>query len=145
MDRSWHYVDQRRMMCRQTRNEPTAVFTIARSAAWLAAIALSAIGCAIYLRYQVIEQSAAGIGCEAGPATWLCSIRGTAISLFTPSVFGWVALGAVLLNLVRPSTVLCAVALIAGGFGIVLYNAALSALAVALLILSLARTASEPG
>jgi hypothetical protein len=115
-----------------------------RRAAWLAAIALGAIGCAIYLRYQVIEQPAVGIGCDASPGTWLCAIRKTAISLFTPSVFGWVALGAALLNLVRPSVVLCAVALIAGGFGIVLYNAALSAFATALLILSLARPAPEP-
>jgi hypothetical protein len=115
-----------------------------RPAAWLAAIALGTIGCAIYLRYQVIEQSAVGIGCEAGPGTWLCAIRRTAISLFTLSVFGWVALGTALLNLVRPSVVLCAVALIAGGFGIVLYSVALSALAMALLILSLARRAPEP-
>ena len=59
-------------------------------------------------------------------------------------VFGFVALGAALLNLLRPSLVLCALALIAAGFGLVLYNAALSALAVALLILSLARPAPEP-
>ena len=60
------------------------------------------------------------------------------------SIFGWVAIGAALLNLVRPSFLLCAVILIAGGFGIVLYNVALSALAVAMLILSLARSAPEP-
>ena len=51
------------------------------------------------------------------------------------------ALGAAVLNLLRPSIVLCAVAARRRGFGIVLYNAALSALAVALLILSLARPA----
>jgi hypothetical protein len=59
-------------------------------------------------------------------------------------VFGIVAICAALLNLLRPSLLLCAIALIAGGFGIVLYNVALSALAVALLILSLARPAPEP-
>ena len=101
-----------------------------RQAAWLAAIALASIVYALYLRYQVIEQSTVGIACEAGPANWLCTSRRTAILLFTPSVFGAVAIGAALLNLVRPSLVLCAVALIAGGFGIVLYNVALSALAV---------------
>jgi hypothetical protein len=63
--------------------------------------------------------------------------------LFTPQVFGIVALGAALLNLARPSVVLWAVALLAGGAGIVLYNVALSALAVALLILSLARPVPE--
>jgi hypothetical protein len=115
-----------------------------RLAAWLAATVLSVVGCAIYLRYQVIEQPAVGIGCEASPGTWLCSIRRTAILLFTPSVFGSVALGGALLNLLRPSVVFWAIALIAGGFGIVLYNVALSALAAALLILSLARPAPEP-
>jgi len=56
-------------------------------------------------------------------------------------VLGFVALAAALLNLVRPSIVLVAVALAAGGFGIVLHNPELSALAAAFLILSLARPA----
>jgi hypothetical protein len=115
-----------------------------RQTAWLAAVALVSIGYALYLRHQVIEQSAVGIACETGSKTWLCTSRNAAIFLFTPSVFGWVAIGAALLNLVRPSVLLCAVALVAGGFGIVLYNVALSALAVALLILSLARPSPEP-
>jgi hypothetical protein len=115
-----------------------------RQTAWLAAIALTSIGYALYLRHQVIEQSAVGIACGTGSKTWLCTSRNAAISLFTPSVFGWVAIGAALLNLVRPSFVLCAIALVAGGFGIVLYNVALSALAAALLILSLARASPEP-
>ena len=76
-------------------------------------------------------------------ANWLCASRRTAIALFTPQVFGIVALGAALLNLLRPSVVFWALALLAGGAGIVLYNAALSALAVALLILSLARPVPE--
>jgi hypothetical protein len=115
-----------------------------RQIAWLAAITLSSIGYALYLRYQVIENSTVGIACEAAPATWLCASRRTAILLFTPVVFGAVAIGAALLNLWRPSLLLCAVALIAGGFGIVLYNTTLSAFAAALLILSLARLAPEP-
>jgi hypothetical protein len=64
--------------------------------------------------------------------------------LFTPSSFGWTALGAALLNFLRPSLVLCAVTLLSGGIGIVLYNVALSALAIAILLLSLARPAPEP-
>ena len=82
------------------------------------------------MRYRVIEQSAVGIACEGGGANWLCASRRTAIALFTPQVFGIVALGAALLNLLRPSVVLWALALLAGGVGIVLYNVALSALAV---------------
>ena len=115
-----------------------------RQIAWLTAIALSSIGYALYLRYQVIENSTVGIACETAPATWLCTSHRTAIQLFTPAVFGAVAIGAALLNLLRPSFLLCAVALIAGGLGIVLYNATLSAFAVTLLILSLARPAPEP-
>ena len=115
-----------------------------RQAAWLAAIALLSIGYALHLRHQVIEQSTVGIACEVSPTTWLCTSRNTTILLFTPMVFGVVAIGAALLNLIRPSFVLCAIALIAAGFGLVLYNVALSAFAVALLILSLARPAPEP-
>jgi hypothetical protein len=115
-----------------------------RQAAWLVAIALFSIGYALHLRYQAIEQSTVGITCEVGSKSWLCASRNAAISLFTPGVFGLVAIGAALLNLVRPSFVLCALALTAGGLGIVLYNVALSALAIALLILSLARPAPEP-
>jgi hypothetical protein len=115
-----------------------------RQSAWLAAIALVSVGYALYLRHLVIEQSTVGIACETGATSWLCTSRRTAILLFTPSVFGAVAIGAAMLNLVRPSVLLCAVALIGAGFGVVLYNVALSSLAVALLILSLARRAPEP-
>jgi hypothetical protein len=115
-----------------------------RQMAWLAAITLASLSYALYLRYQVIEQSAVGIACEARPTTWLCASRRTAIVLYTAATFGSVALGAALLNLMRPSIVLYAVALIAGSSGVVLYNAALSAFAAALLILSLARPAPEP-
>ena len=58
-------------------------------------------------------------------------------------MFGIVALGAALLNLIRPSVMFWALALLTGGAGIVLYNTALSALAIALLILSLARPVPE--
>jgi len=61
--------------------------------------------------------------------------------LFNHDVFGAVALLAALLNLIRPSIVLTSLALAAAGFGIVLHNAGLAALAAGLLILSLARPA----
>ena len=113
--------------------------------AWLAAVGFAALFCGFYLRYQVIEQASVGIACDGGLNTWLCASRRAAIALFTPQAFGFAALGAALLNLLRPSIVLWTIALLAGGIGIVLYNVALSALAVALLILSLARPAPEPG
>ena len=114
-----------------------------RQAIGLAAIALAALACGFYARYQMIEQSSVGIACEGGLNNWLCASRRTAIALYTPSAFGIIALGAALLNLLRPSLVLCVIALAAGGIGIVLYNVALSAFAVAFLILSLARPAPE--
>ena len=115
-----------------------------RQALWLAAVALAALGCGFYLRYGMIEQPTIGVACESGTRSLLCSVRKLAIALFTPLAFGWTALAAACLNLLRPSLVLCTVALIAGGIGIVLYNAGLSGLAIALLILSLARAAPEP-
>jgi hypothetical protein len=112
-------------------------------AACLAVLALAALTYGFFTRYRVIEQSAVGIACEGNGANWLCANRHAVIALFTPQVLGIVALGAALLNLLRPSVVFWALALIAGGAGIVLYNTALSALAIALLILSLARPVPE--
>jgi hypothetical protein len=114
-----------------------------RQGAVLAVIGALALAAGFYLRHQVIEQAAVGIACTGGSEDWLCTVRRGTIALFTPSAFGFAAMIAALLNLMRPSLVLWAIALLAAGFGIVLYNVALSALAVALLILSLARPAAE--
>jgi hypothetical protein len=111
---------------------------------WLAAIGLLALTGGFYLRYGLMQQASIGIACGANPSTWLCATRHTAYALYSVSAFGIAALGAALLNLIRPSFALCAVALIAGGIGVVLHNVALSALALALLIVSLARPAPEP-
>ena len=111
----------------------------ARQTNWLLIVGFLSVGYALYLRYLVIEQSTVGLACEGGLRIWLCSTRRLAIALFTHSVFGWLALAAAVLNLIRPHLVLLAIGIAAAGFGIVLYNVALSAFAVALLILSLAR------
>jgi hypothetical protein len=118
----------------------------ARQANWLIAAGLLSVGYALYLRYLAIEQSTVGLACQGGSQTWLCFTRSIVIALFNNSVFGIVALAAALLNLIRPSVALFGLALIAGGFGIILYNVALSALAAGLLILSFARPAplNEP-
>ena len=116
-----------------------------RKAVFLAIVGAAALSCGFYFRYQVIEQSSIGIACEGGLNTWLCASRRAAIALFTPQAFGLSALVAALLNLLRPALLFWAFALLAGGIGIVLYNTALSALAVTLLFLSLARPAPEPG
>jgi hypothetical protein len=115
----------------------------ARQTNVLLIVGFLSLGCALYLRYLVIEQSAVGLACDAGLQTWLCLTRTVVTGLFRHSVFGIAALAAAGLNLIRPSVVLVALGLAAGGFGIVLYNVGLSALAVALLMLSLARPAPE--
>jgi len=115
----------------------------ARATNWLLIVGFLATGYALYLRYFAIEQPSVALACEAGLRTWLCATRGIATWLFRHDVFGSVALGVALLNLIRPSLVLVAIALAVGGFGIVLYNVDLSALAAALLLLSLARPAPE--
>jgi len=99
------------------------------------------LGYALYLRYLVIEQSTVGLACEAGLRTWLCLTRRTVIYLFNHSLFGISAFAAALVNLIRPSLAMLMLGLAAAGFGIVLYNTGLAALAVPLLILSLARPA----
>jgi hypothetical protein len=111
---------------------------------WLLVIAFAALGEALYLRYLAIEYANVSLACQGGLQTWLCTSFRAAITLYNHQVFGLVALAAALLNLIRPSIVLMALTLAAAGFGLVLHNAELSALAVALLVLSLARPAPAP-
>jgi hypothetical protein len=113
----------------------------ARQSNWLLIVAFLSVGEALYLRYMAIENLNVELACQAGLKTWLCGAFHVSIALYNHYVFGAVALAAALLNLVRPSIVLVAVALAAGGFGIVLHNPELSALAGGLLIVSLARPA----
>ncbi len=82
---------------------------------------------------------------KAGCATWLCFTRKIFLFVFQNGLFGLVALGAAIVNLIRPSMLPLTIALIAGGFGIVLYNVEMSALAAGLLVLSLARPAPSTG
>ena len=113
----------------------------ARQTNWLLIVGLLALGEALYLRYLAIEHASVSLACQGGLQTWLCASFRTVIALYNHSVFGFLALGAAVLNLVRPSIVLVSVALAAAGFGLVLHNAGLGGLAAALLILSLARPA----
>lgn len=116
----------------------------ARQVNWLLVIVFLAIGEALYLRYLAIEYATVALACQAGLDTWLCATFRFTIALFNHSAFGLVAVVAAALNLLRPSIVLVALALAASGFGLVLHNADLSGLAVALLIVSLARPAPAP-
>jgi hypothetical protein len=113
----------------------------ARQTNWLIAIGFLAVGEALYLRFAAIENANVALACQAGLSTWLCSTYRVAIPLFQHEVFGAVALATALLNLLRPSIALMGFALAAAGFGLVLHNVDLAALAVGTLILSLARPA----
>jgi hypothetical protein len=113
----------------------------ARQTNWLLLAGLLGLGQALYLRYLAIEYAPVALACQAGLNTWLCTTFRLTIALYDHAVFGWVALGAAVLNLLRPSIALVLVALAATAFGLVLHNAGLAGLAAALLILSLARRA----
>jgi hypothetical protein len=114
----------------------------ARQSFWLIAVVSVSVGCALYLRYLAIELPGFALSCHAGLDTWLCLARKEATDLFQNSILGGVALAIALLNLAHPSIALFTIALVVAGLGVVLYNVTLSALAAALLILSLARPAA---
>jgi len=121
--------------------QPRLFLPTARATNWLLLAGLLALGQALYLRYLALEYAPVALACQGGLNTWLCATFRLTIVLYQHVVFGWVALAAAVLNLVRPSILLVAVALVASAFGLVLHNAGLAGLAAALLILSLARPA----
>src|SRR6202045_5092980 len=106
----------------------------ARQTNWVLVLALLSLGEALYLRYLAIEYAQVSLAFQAGLDTWLCATFRLVIVLFNYSAFGWIALGAALLNLLRPSIVLMSIALATAGFGLVLHNADLSGLAGALFV-----------
>jgi hypothetical protein len=110
---------------------------------WVITVGFLSLGCAIYLRYLVIEQTQIGLACDAGLRTFQCLSRTVVSALFENEVFGWISLGAAALTLIRPVLPLFAIGLAASAFGIVLHNGGLSGLAVGLLIMSFARPAVD--
>lgn len=108
---------------------------------WLLIVGFLTVGYALYLRYLAIELSSVALACDAGLPTLLCKTRVMVTSLFRNSVFGVTAVAIAVLHLIRPSIFLLTAGLVAAGFGIVLYNVALSGLAIGLLILGFARPA----
>ena len=105
----------------------------------LVPLGVAALGFALFLRYGVIQNTPIGLACEAGEDSLTCTIRLAAILLFVLGLFGWTALAAAALQLWRPNIVVFGIGVVSAAFGLVLYNTRLSALAVALLVLSLAR------
>jgi hypothetical protein len=123
-----------------TTNSPLVLFRPSlRALSILGALIVAALGLALVLRYGLVQDVPTGLACEAGEQSFTCSIRIATILLFTWATFGWVAVAAALVQFWRPNIVAFGVAIIAAAMGLVLYNTRLSALAVALLVLSLAR------
>jgi hypothetical protein len=108
---------------------------------WLLVVGFATVGYAIYIRYMAIEFSPVALACDAGLQTALCKTRMVMTALFRHTIFGWVALVIAALHVLRPSIVTLSAGLVAAGFGIVLYNIALSGIAIGLLILGFARPA----
>ena len=115
----------------------------ARQLSVIIPVGLLALACAFYMRYAVIQDTPIGLACDAGLATLLCATRSATIVTYQHGGFGALALVAAAINLTRPHLALLVIGMVAAALGIVLYNVVLSGLAVALLILSLARPAAE--
>ena len=118
---------------------PKLVLPSRRAAALLAALGVVALGMALYLRYFIIQNSAIGVACEAGAVSLTCKLRLAVILMFVQDCFGWVAMIAAGVQLWRPNIVAFGTGLVFALMGLELYNTRASALAIALLVLSLAR------
>jgi hypothetical protein len=114
-----------------------------REALVLALLGAAALGAALFFRYGIVQNTPLGLACEAGRGGVVCAARLAVILKFTFSVFGWGALIAAAIQLWRPNVVTFGIGLVFALSGLVLYNTGASALAFALLLLSLARPAPE--
>lgn len=109
----------------------------------LAGLGLAILAAALFFRYAVIQNTPLALSCEAGEESLICPVRFAVLFLFTWNVFGVCALVAAAIQLWRPNIRTFGIGLVFALLGLVLYNTRLSALAVALLVLSLARSAPE--
>lgn len=123
--------------------QPALFLPSKRAGAVLAALGVAALGTALFLRYGIIQNTAIGLACEAGEASLTCKIRLAVILMFIQNTFGWMAMIAAGVQLWRPNLVAFGTGLVFALSGLVLYNTRAAALAVALLVLSLARPAPE--
>ncbi|MGE5261400.1 MAG: hypothetical protein ACM3MH_11050 [Actinomycetota bacterium] len=105
----------------------------------LATLAVTALGAALFLRYDIIQNTPIGLACEAGEASFTCKLRLVVIIMFVNECFGWTALIAAMVQLWRPNMVVLGVGLVFALLGLVLYNTRVAALAITLLVLSFAR------
>jgi hypothetical protein len=106
--------------------------------------AFGALFCAFAIRHFVTGSREVELACAAGLPEAVCFLRNAAIDFRDTQLFGGIALIAAACHLRRPDFRLFLIALTAAVFGLMLYNAALSAVAVGLLILSFARPVPLP-
>jgi hypothetical protein len=126
-----------------TQSVPKLFLPSPRASFVLAGLSIAALSTALFLRYGIIQNSVIGVACEAGEVSLTCKIRLAVILMFIQDRFGWVAIIAAGIQLWRPNTVAFGMSLISALLGLVLYNTRASALAIALLVLSLARPVRE--
>lgn len=112
----------------------------------LGGVVLCALAFAVarFVRYRIVEPEAMGAACETDGPAW-CPWRTGLVQFTEASGFGWLALAAAAAALAatiagKSATARTAafLALAAGGFGMVLYNATPSAPAVILALVCLA-------
>ena len=126
-----------------TQSVPKLFLPSPRASFVLAGLSIAALSTALFLRYGIIQNSVIGVACEAGEVSLTCKIRLAVILMFIQDLFGWVAIIAAGIQLWRPNIVAFGTSLISALLGLVLYNTRASALAIALLVLSLARPVRE--
>jgi hypothetical protein len=139
-------------MCNQTEGDAVLVqhnqvFRVTTREAVLVAVGAIVVSLlSLWFRYAAIENPAYGAACvttlAAHPADVGCNLLLGLIPLFNNSFFGLLAVTAAFWALWRPRLLALTVALISAVIGLNLYNVGLSALAIALCVLVLARPAS---
>ena len=103
-----------------------------------AALAVSIVGAglaaagALALRYLVVEPAEMGQACLGAAGPWWCPWRDALVRAFRAEAFGLGALAAAALAVVVPSRTWAILAVVAGVFGLALYNAGLAGLALAI-------------
>jgi hypothetical protein len=132
------------MSSEQNTQRASKLFLPSRRASLvLAALSIVSLSTALFLRYGIVQNSVIGVACEAGEMSLTCKIRLAVILAFMQDLFGWVAMIAAGVQLWRPNIVAFGTSLIFALVGLVLYNTRASALAICLLVLSLARPVRE--
>lgn len=131
------------MTARTPRRTLTALLRAAPLSGGILLCVLTVVAARV-IRYRVVEPDTMGAICADGGPAW-CPLRTGLIVLTEWHAFAWLALVAALLALISAiagagtgTRLFAAVALVTGGFGMVLYNTTLAVPAVVLALICLA-------